>query len=160
VKLCDLLCCCAVCLQLKATQAAAAAAAASSPAAGSAAGMEELHAQVVRLKRQRDRLTRDQQELSRALNEAQEAAALARQEAAAAKVWFGDAEVLAVVVECLTEACVWSLNMVFETVTDSRMRDDVQEHAQHLLPEPTSTLSVGCMCCRISMQLWVPMPGR
>jgi hypothetical protein len=48
--------------------------------------MEELHAQVVRLKRQRDRLTRDQQELSRALAEAQEAAALARQEAAAAKV--------------------------------------------------------------------------
>ncbi|KAF6252424.1 hypothetical protein COO60DRAFT_1553035 [Scenedesmus sp. NREL 46B-D3] len=72
--------------QLKATQAAAAAAAAtSSPAPGSVAGMEELHAQVVRLKRQRDRFMRDQQELSRALAEAQEAAALARHEAAAAK---------------------------------------------------------------------------
>jgi hypothetical protein len=77
---------CVTRLQLKATQAAAAAAAASSPAAGSAAGMEELHAQVLRLKRQRDKLTRGQQELSRALAEAQEAAALARQEAAAAKV--------------------------------------------------------------------------
>lgn len=79
-----------IALQLKAAQAAAAAAAASNPTLGSpaAASLEELHAQVVRLKRQRDRLTRDQQELSRALAEAQEAAAAARQEAGAATVSF------------------------------------------------------------------------